>query len=237
LPTYRSIRRSDNCLTVCGLLSWASKAGGQAVDERPLNVKTAPAFPNIKWPDWVTGADEGRVGEIRPLAIMGAGDGTNRIFVARQPGTVHVFPNDPQANEMKTFLDIHERIHFHPKENEEGFLGLAFHPNYKDNGEFFVYYTGAYDSERDRRSVISRFRVSKDDPNRADPDSEEILMVIPDKYWNSLSTARPATCGPARLGRTCGKRSSSSNAAATTAGISARANTLLARMAAARAAI
>ena len=149
-----------------------------------MNVMTAPAFPNIKWPDWVTGVDEGRVGEVRPLAIMGAGDGTNRIFIARQPGTVHVFPNDPQADEMRTFLDIHERIHFHPKENEEGFLGLAFHPKYKENGEFFVYYTGAYDSERDRRSVISRFRVSKDDPNRADPDSEEILMVIPDKYWN-----------------------------------------------------
>ncbi len=160
------------------------EANGQKVDERPLDVQVERAFPKIEWPDWVTGADTGKVGEIRPLTIGGAGDGTNRIFVARQPGTIHVWPNDPAADKMETFLDIRDRIHFNPPENEEGLLGLAFHPHYAENGEFFVYYTGAYDDQRDRRSVISRFHVDKDNPNRADPTSEEILLVIPDKFWN-----------------------------------------------------
>jgi glucose/arabinose dehydrogenase len=154
-------------------------------DESPLNVEIVPAWPNLEWPDFITGADEGRFDEPRPIIIMGAGDGTNRMFVATQPGTILVFPNDPEVAELETFLDLREKIHYRvPQENEEGFLGLAFHPKFKDNGEFFVYYTGEYDNERDRRSVISRFRVSQDDPNRADPASEEVLMVIPDKYWN-----------------------------------------------------
>jgi glucose/arabinose dehydrogenase len=165
-----------------------SSACGQdapAIDESPMPVQTAPAFPNLAWPDDLTGADEGRNDDPRPLIITGAGDGTNRMFVATQPGTIYTFPNDPNVSEMTTFLDIRERVHYRvPRENEEGFLGLAFHPKFKDNGEFFVYYTGAYDNESDRRSVISRFRVSKDDPNKADPASEEILLVIPDKYWN-----------------------------------------------------
>jgi glucose/arabinose dehydrogenase len=155
------------------------------MDERPLPVQTVPAFPNLEWPDTLTGADEGLARDPRPLIVMGAGDGTNRMFVATQPGTIHVFPNDPNVDQMTTFLDIRERVHYRvPQENEEGFLGLAFHPKFKENGEFIVYYTGAYNSERDRRSVISRFHVSKDDPNRADPASEEILLTIPDKFWN-----------------------------------------------------
>lgn len=162
--------------------SWSH---AQDMNEEPLPIQTEPAFPNLQWPDDLTGADEGLSKDPRPLIITGAGDGTNRMFVATQPGTIHVFPNDPKVDKMSTFLDIRQRVHYRvPQENEEGFLGLAFHPKYRENGEFFVYYTGAYDNERDRRSVISRFRVSKDDPNRADPESEEILLEIPDKYWN-----------------------------------------------------
>lgn len=157
---------------------------GQQVDERPLDVKVVNAFPKLQWPDWVTGVDEGKVGEFRPLTINGGGDGTNRLFVGRQPGTIHVFPNEPSVESMETFLDIRDRLHFNPPENEEGLLGVAFHPKYAENGEFFVYYTAKYASDAERRSVISRFHVSKDDPNRADPDSEEVILEIPQPYWN-----------------------------------------------------
>ena len=153
-------------------------------DQRPLVVQVVPAFPNLQWPDWITGGDTGLVREPRPLIITGAGDGTNRMFVASQYGAVFAFPNDPNADEMKLFLDIRKQVQYDDKENEEGFLGLAFHPRFKQNGEFFVYYTATATRENPHLSVISRFRVSKDDPNRADPTSEEVIMTIRQPYWN-----------------------------------------------------
>ena len=160
---------------VCGLAQ---------VNERPLDVQVVDAFPKVEWPEWVTGLDVGRPRDPRPLLITGAGDGRNRIFVVSQYGSIHVFPNDPQADEMTTFLDIRERVEYKDNENEEGLLGLAFHPDYKENGEFFVYYTAKATRENPHLSVISRFRVSADDPNEADAESEEIIMTIKQPYWN-----------------------------------------------------
>ena len=62
-------------------------------------------------------------------------------------------------------------------------LGLAFHPRYRENGEFFVYYTPT-GTAKPHTVAISRFRVSKDDPNRADPNSEERLLEIEEPFWN-----------------------------------------------------
>ena len=155
------------------------------VDQRPLGLRIEPAFPKLVWADEFTGIETGKIMDVRPLVVTGAGDGTNRLFIATQPGTIHVIKNDPAVDSMETFLDLRDRVHYNvPAENEEGFLGLAFHPKYKENGEFFVYYTNAYKSEPERKSVISRFRVSKDDPNRADPASEEILLTIDQPFWN-----------------------------------------------------
>ena len=154
------------------------------VDVRPLNVRVVPAFPEIEWPEWLTGLDTGKPRDPRPLLLTGAGDGTNRIFVGSEYGTIHVWPNDPAAKEMQTFLDIRDRVQYSDKQNEEGFLGLAFHPKYKENGEFYVYYTAKPTKANPHTSVISRFKVSKDDPNRADPQSEEVLLTIDQPYWN-----------------------------------------------------
>lgn len=157
----------------------------QEVDQRPLGVQVTPAFPELQWPNELTGIEEGLVKDVRPLVITGAGDGSNRLFVATQSGTIVVFDNDPGVKEMQVFLNVADRMHYRvPQENEEGFLGMAFHPRHKENGEFFVYYTAEYKSEDQRKSVISRFRVSKDDPNRADPASEEVIMTIDQPYWN-----------------------------------------------------
>ena len=117
----------------------------------------------------------------RPIVITHAGDGTNRLFLAEQQGVIHVIPNDPSVEETSEFLDIDKAVHFNPKKNEEGLLGFAFHPDYKKNGQFYVYYSS---SEEGNLSVISRFNVSKNDPNKADLSSEEILMLIPQPYWN-----------------------------------------------------
>lgn len=76
-----------------------------------------------------------------------------------------------------TFLDIRSRVS--TAGNEEGLLGLAFHPNYAKNGHFYVYYSAA----GPRRSVLSRFTVS-DDPNQAVSSSEHIVLEIPQPYSN-----------------------------------------------------
>jgi glucose/arabinose dehydrogenase len=103
--------------------------------------------------------------------------------VPSQLGTIYVFPNEQSVEEPTEFLDISSRVVYEDKQNEKGFLGLAFHPKYRQNGEFFVYYTPT-DTPKPHTIVVSRLRVSKDDPNRADPDSEERLLEVEHPFWN-----------------------------------------------------
>jgi uncharacterized repeat protein (TIGR03806 family) len=121
------------------------------------------AFPNLQF--------------TRPVEFTHAGDGSDRLFVVEQDGRIRVFPNRTDAKQAKVFLDLREVVR--REHNEEGLLGLAFHPNYRTNGEFFVFY-----SVTPRGSIVSRFRVSKDDPNRADRDSEEKLIQWTKPYGN-----------------------------------------------------
>jgi glucose/arabinose dehydrogenase len=152
-----------------------------AVDDRPLALETAVAFPKLKWTGWKGESDSGKIVPLRPLVLTHAGDGSNRVFVATEHGVIHVFPNDQKADKTKVFLDIQDRVTYDDRQNEEGFLGLAFHPKYKTKGEFYVYYTPKTPK---MTNVLSRFRVSKDDPDKADPKSEEILMKFKKPFWN-----------------------------------------------------
>src|SRR5207237_961053 len=154
---------------------------GLEVDETPLLLETAVAFPKLKWAGWEPVNDAGLPKPHRPLILTHAGDGSNRVFVATQHGVIHVFPNDQGATKTKIFLDIQKRVRYSDAANEEGFLGLAFHPNSKKTGEIFVFYT----SKKEKLvNVVSRFRVRRDDPERIDPDSEEVLLRIPKPFWN-----------------------------------------------------
>ncbi|HEX3725488.1 MAG TPA: PQQ-dependent sugar dehydrogenase, partial [Pirellulales bacterium] len=139
------------------------------VSETPSNVEVEKAFPKL------------RIN--RPILVTHAGDGSGRLFVPSQLGTVYSIPPDREVEEPQTFLDINSRVVYEDKENEKGLLGLAFHPNYRENGEFFVYYTPTGARKR-HTIVVSRFRVSKDNPNAADPDSEERLLEVEHPFWN-----------------------------------------------------
>ena len=145
----------------------------------PLVAKAA--FPDLEWSGWSPVSDGGKAQPLRPIVLTHAGDGSNRIVVATQRGVIHVFENRQSAKKTTVFLDLEVKVAYNDKQNEEGLLGLAFHPKYKQNGYFFVYY-----STRDasHTSVISRFRVSKDDPNRADATFEEEVMRIKQPFWN-----------------------------------------------------
>lgn len=111
-------------------------------------------------------------GLLSPVSMTHAGD--ERLFIVEQAGVIRVF----QAGELldNPFLDIQEQVG--SEANEQGLLGLAFHPDYANNGRFFVDYT---DNSGD--TVISEFRVS-DDPNVADADSEQVLLNIDQPYEN-----------------------------------------------------
>ncbi|MDP2039288.1 MAG: PQQ-dependent sugar dehydrogenase [Ignavibacteria bacterium] len=113
----------------------------------------------------------------QPVDIQNAGDGSSRLFVVEQKGIISVFPNNSSANSKETFLDITDRV---ASGGEMGLLGLAFHPNYKNNGYFYVDYTTDSPS---RRTIISRFKVSGD-ANKADKSSELILLEIAQPYSN-----------------------------------------------------
>jgi glucose/arabinose dehydrogenase len=114
----------------------------------------------------------------RPTDIRNAGDGSNRLFVTEQTGRIYVFANRPDVSSKSVFLDITGRV-LYASFSEMGLLGLAFHPDYEDNGYFFVYYT-AGDPRRDR---LSRFEVSAD-AGVADPSSERVLLEFEDDYAN-----------------------------------------------------
>ena len=109
------------------------------------------------------------------LAQPAAGD--DRLFATEQSGRVLGFANHQDANEVEVFLDIRGRVN--DSGSEEGLLGLAFDPNFQENGYFYVYYSAS----GPRRSVVSRFGLS-DDGRRADPDSELMIMEIEQPFRN-----------------------------------------------------
>ncbi len=114
----------------------------------------------------------------RPIFITHAGDGSDRLFVVEQTGRIRVFPNRSDVEAANVFLDIRDRIQM--RHNEEGLLALAFHPKYRENGRFFVYYSVG----NPKRNRISEFRVSEHDRDAADHESEKIILDIPQKHGN-----------------------------------------------------
>jgi glucose/arabinose dehydrogenase len=159
----------------------SNQVPGWEVDVTPLNLQPETAFGGLKWTGWDSGEETGKINALRPVVLTHAGDGSNRVFVATQQGVIHSFADDQAAKETKVFLDIQSKVLWNEKENEQGLLGLAFHPKFKTNGEFFVFYT---DKTKRLENVLCRYKVSKDDPNKADPASEQELLRISHKYWN-----------------------------------------------------
>jgi glucose/arabinose dehydrogenase len=100
--------------------------------------------------------------------IAHAGD--ERLFVAQLPGLIRIIEPGGGAANIR-FLDIRDRVFW--GEGERGLVSLVFHPQYAENGYFFAVYTNSNGD-----SVVSRFQVTAN-PNIADPDSEEIILILP----------------------------------------------------------
>ena len=112
-----------------------------------------------------------------PVGILSPGDGSNRLFVIEQAGTIQVFENSRNVTTSKIFLDIRDRVLY---SGEQGLLGLAFHPNYRQNGYFYVNYV----ADNARRTVIARYSVTAADPNQADRNTELILLEVAQPFAN-----------------------------------------------------
>lgn len=118
----------------------------------------------------------------RPVQLVIPPDGTNRRFFVQQTGEVFILPKDENGTETKTFLSVSDRKMV-THDFEEGLLNLSFHPDYKTNGKFYIYYS----QQNPKRSVISEMQVSKTDPDKADLSTERIIMELPQPFWNHNS--------------------------------------------------
>lgn len=137
----------------------------------PVTTRSAP--PDPAGVQLVSVAD----GFDRPLYVTHAGDGSGRLFVLEQTGRVQVVQDGERL--ATPFLDLSGLVTPINGYSEQGLLGLVFHPNYAENGRFFVDYT-----DRNGTSVVAEYAVSAADPNLADPNSRRELLRVEQPYAN-----------------------------------------------------
>jgi len=138
------------------------------LDVTPMPVDVVEAYPNLRID--------------RPIVMTGAGDQSGRLFIASQKGQIYwINQADAEVEEPNLLIDLSDRVSYKDRENEEGFLGLAFHPKFEVNGQFYVYYTT---NQRPHVSVISRFTATGDSHSTGDPASEVELMQLQQPFWN-----------------------------------------------------
>jgi glucose/arabinose dehydrogenase len=125
----------------------------------------------------------------RPVWMSEAPDGSGRFFIVYQAGKILIVKKGSDGGDAKEFLNIEDR---HPYfENEDGLMSIAFHPGFKTNGLFYIYYNQRNPADQNLkplnfpyRSVVSEFKVSASDPDKADMSSERILLEVPQPFWN-----------------------------------------------------
>ncbi len=116
-----------------------------------------------------------------PLYITNAGDGSGRLFVVEQYGYVMILDQNMQLI-SEPFLDVTAQMPGDVSQGgytERGLIGLVFHPDYKNNGIFFVHYV-----RYDNKAIIERYQVSADNPNVADPTSATVIFSADDPFPN-----------------------------------------------------
>jgi len=161
----------------CGILTMVSLAiavlaGGCSGTGSSTISNPGPsgAVPSLSLTTVVTGLSN-------PVDFQQPNDGTNRFFVVEQAGTIRII----QAGAVlpAAFLDIRSRVLFG---GEQGLLGLAFHPNYRQNRLFYVNYVR--NSSGQTQTIIAEYSASSLDPNQVDPSSEHVLLTVNQPFSN-----------------------------------------------------
>lgn len=136
-----------------------------------LNLSSTAQTPDLSFESFQTGFSS-------PTTITHAGD--DRIFVLEQNGIIKYIENA----EVYNFMDINNRVSSPSDDlsvyaDELGLLGLAFDPDFENNGFFFLNYTN-----NAQNTIVARFKIDTDNPNLGDADSEELVIEIEQPYSN-----------------------------------------------------
>jgi glucose/arabinose dehydrogenase len=127
-------------------------------------------------------------GFANPVLVTHAGDGSGRLFVVEQQGSIYIVESATLSRTL--FLDISSRVQ---SGGEQGLLGLAFAPDYATSGEFYVHYsanapdrvpTPPGEADEGADTIIARYRVDAANPNAGDPASEELILGVNQPYVN-----------------------------------------------------
>ncbi|HEX9951534.1 MAG TPA: PQQ-dependent sugar dehydrogenase [Rubricoccaceae bacterium] len=122
-----------------------------------------PAFPSLSF--------------ATPIELTHANDGSGLVYVAEKAGRVRAFANARTTTTATTVLDITSVVQ---NSGEQGFLGMAFHPNFAANGYLYVHYSGRTDG----RTVLARYTRSATNPAVFDPASAQILLTVAQPFSN-----------------------------------------------------
>ncbi|XP_077866960.1 HHIP-like protein 2 [Saccoglossus kowalevskii] len=113
-----------------------------------------------------------------PLALVHAGDKSDRLFIVEHIGVIRIMEKGGELRD-EPFIDLQEKVFTTDTPGDErGLLSLAFHPKFSTNGYFYVYYSRVASGEFDHRSVVSRFTVHATNTNKADLSSEMVILEI-----------------------------------------------------------
>ena len=172
--------RNHNALTLVVLLALAAACEDSIRPTAPASVDPSLSAGAAGSPSSV-GLRLVAEGLTQPVVLVQPNDHSGRLFVADQTGVIRIINADGTLR-PEPFLDIGARmVRLNPFYDERGLLGLAFHPNYRRNGRFFVYYSvplrAGAPAGFDHTSEIAEFHVSGD-PNRADPSSERAILFV-----------------------------------------------------------
>ncbi|MFC7096410.1 PQQ-dependent sugar dehydrogenase [Halobaculum marinum] len=194
----RHLLRTAGAVGLAGALAGCAFGGSQQTDEpeptatatdtatattSPGNGGGAPPEPYFEQGATV-GVKEVATGLSSPSALVTADEDLDRRFIVDQTGSIYI--HDADGLQSTPFLDLSDRLVALGEGlpnwiayDERGLLGLAFHPEFSENGLFYVRYSAPSESDQiDHHEILSEFSVA-DDGTTADPDSERILLDMP----------------------------------------------------------
>jgi len=135
---------------------------------------------------------------VAPVGLISSNDRTGRLFIVEQTGLIWILTIDKRIID-EPFLDIRNKIvNLNPQYDERGLLGLAFHPNFRNNKKLYIYYSAPLrlgaNPNFDHTNIVSEFRVLQGNPHKVDINSEKYILFSDQPQMNH--NAGTITFGP-----------------------------------------